>query len=179
MLSRGGSFGGFSLRLPFICCIRCSFVTAIRSRPISPDDPDAPEFSSSLEATLYGSSSGMGILGRFLISTGLWTATADSQAAVKEREKKKKCAYQQVFIVSSQQHLSTTSMHVRSSARVHVRRSVFTRLARGEEKKIWKRNRHQVGDLIAKSIDAFITLIWWRQESERRTLGYVRTLYTH
>lgn len=52
----------------------CSRVAATRSLPISPDDPDAPnpddpELPPPFPAIEYGSSSGMGILGRFLMST--------------------------------------------------------------------------------------------------------------
>lgn len=79
-MSRGGNLGGFSLLLltPPNCddCIKsCSLVAATRSLPISPDDPDAPnpdepELPPPLPAIVYGSSSdGIGIRGRFFIST--------------------------------------------------------------------------------------------------------------
>lgn len=51
--SLGGSFGGLSPRRAAVCIISCSLVAATMLAP----------------AMLYGSSSGIGILGRFLMST--------------------------------------------------------------------------------------------------------------
>lgn len=82
-LSRGGNFGGFSLFLLPNCvdCIKSwSLVAVTWCCPISPEDPDAPnpddpELPPPLPAIVYGSSSdGIGILGRFFISIGRWTA---------------------------------------------------------------------------------------------------------
>lgn len=82
-LSLGGNFGGFSLRLCANCCvcnINCSRVAATCPcccpfPPLTPfvPKPELPELPPPLPATLYGSSSGIGILGRFFISTGRCT----------------------------------------------------------------------------------------------------------
>lgn len=44
---------------------------------VKPELPELPPLPPPLPATLYGSSSGIGILGRFLISSGRWIATVE------------------------------------------------------------------------------------------------------
>ena len=73
MLSRGGNFGGLSLRFSPFCWdfnINWSRTAATATRSAcDPPNPELPELLALVPASLYGSSSGIGIFGRFLMST--------------------------------------------------------------------------------------------------------------
>lgn len=81
MLSLGGSLGGLSLRRPSLCCDwgACCSCWLSRAPEEEPDDPPLP-------ATLYGSSSGMGMRGRLRMSTTRFT---ENQSLVKPPEAEK------------------------------------------------------------------------------------------